>query len=676
LARFLAAVCQLTAGSDPREAVLRAAKPGARLVVLPAFALGAWGDWTPGPGPGRAELLTRAIAIAREAGCYLIPGTVLVTEDEVGSGNGQPVVRQVAWLLGPDGELLGEQWQTHTSQAEEDAGWGVGSEVKVIQAPGLGCSVGLLVGSDAWVPEVSRILALGGADLLVAPLAMPRPYSEACQLAALWREVQQNQTIGIEACLVGERGGRSWAGRSAILAPCEMTPDESGFIARGATAARGLILFGPVDLDQRRAVVEAYDILAEMNTDIYRQAFPGVYFGGGHPAVIGADPAPVQTPPPPRLALRERAFRRYLTLASRPGAIRAAVRSLGIQPRTAAGGSRGLVRAAALQLESFYARSPAEYALRLGERFAEAVNQGAELVAFPEFTTLPLIGLLPGVAEMARGKAAATASPVSTGPATASPASTRPAAGPGAPSLPRLADIVSFMEPVLRRVYFTLFSALAAAARVWIMAGSTPLPGPDGKVYNVAALFDPDGNLVGTQSKLHLFPRERAEGLVPGTRFEVFDTSVGRLALPICMDATYFETYRLAALLGAQIVAAPVSNVEPYHYWKLLRGAWPRVQETPVYAIQSTIVGDFLGDPMTGKASIYAPAELTPAGDGILAQCPAPVGPGMAVADLDLKALAAFRAEGSLLSRLNPEIVRRYLPAIYEGRGSTREVRP
>ncbi len=664
MARFLAAVCQLTAGSDPREAVLRAAKPGARLVVLPAFALGARGDWTPGPGPSRDELLTRAIAIAREAGCYLIPGTVLVTEGEVGSGSGRPAVRQVAWLLGPDGELLGEQWQTHTSQAEEDAGWRAGSEVKVIQAPGLGCSVGLLVGTDAWVPEVSRILALGGADLLVAPLAMPRPYSEACQLAALWREVQQNQTIGIEACLVGERGGRSWAGRSAILAPCEMVPDESGFIARGGTATRGLTLFGPVDLDRRRAVVEAYDILAEMNTDIYRQAFPGVYLGGAprYPAVIGADPAPVQAPPP-RLALRERAFQRYLTLASRPGAIRAAVGSLGIQPRTAAGdGSRGLVRAAALQLESFYARSPAEYALRLGERFAEAVNQGAELVAFPEFTTLPLIGLLPGVAEMARGKAGATASSTST--------------GPGAPPLPRLADIVSFMGPVLRRVYFTLFSALAAAARVWIMAGSTPLPGPDGKVYNVAALFDPDGNLVGTQSKLHLFPRERAEGLVPGTRFEVFDTSVGRLALPICMDATYFETYRLAALLGAQVVAAPVSNVEPYHYWKLLRGAWPRVQETPVYAVQSTIVGDFLGDPMTGKASIFAPAELTPARDGILAQCPEPVGPGMAVADLDLKALAAFRAEGSLLSRLNPEIVRRYLPAIYEGRGSTREARP
>jgi len=222
------------------------------------------------------------------------------------------------------------------------------------------------------------------------------------------------------------------------------------------------------------------------------------------------------------------------------------------------------------------------------------------------------------------------------------------------------------MEPVLRNVYFTLFSALAAAARVWIMAGSTPLPGPDGKVYNVAALFGPDGSLVGTQSKLHLFPRERTEGLSPGSRLTVFDTDVGRLALPICMDATYFETYRLAALLGAEIVAAPVSNVEPYDYWKLLRGAWPRVQETPVYAVQSTIVGDFLGDPMTGKASVFAPLELTPDGSGVLAQCPEPVGPGLAVADLDLDALTAFRAERSLFARLNPEVIRRYLPAVYE----------
>jgi predicted amidohydrolase len=180
---------------------------------------------------------------------------------------------------------------------------------------------------------------------------------------------------------------------------------------------------------------------------------------------------------------------------------------------------------------------------------------------------------------------------------------------------------------------------------------------------------------VGSQRKLNLFPRERDEGLSPGSRFEVFETPVGHLALPICMDATYFETYRLAALMGAEIVAAPVSNVEPYHFWKLRRGAWPRVQETPVYAVQSVIVGDFLGDPMTGKASIFAPAELTPGGDGVLAQCEASTGRGLAVADLDLDALAVFRAERSALSRLNLELIRRHLPRVYADYARRKEPR-
>ncbi len=701
----MVAVCQLAARSDPRPAAVNAARAGAKLVVLPAFALQAWSGSKLSAG-GRDELFALAASIAREAGCYLVAGTVLASipgrrapGDPGRNGVGSRAAQQVAWLVSPDGSLVGEQAQTHTSQEEEAAGWSAASELRVFPVESLGVRVGLLVGQDPWVPEVSRVLALQGAEILVAPLAMPAPYSEPWQVAGLWQEVQQNQTLGIEACLVGRWSGRDYAGRSAITAPCEMTPDGSGFSARADATETGLVLFGAVDLDARRQAVAAYDILGELNTELYRAAFPGLYLGGmgtagaagvtgvagaagvtgvagpagvtgvagaagvtgvagvtgaeggegvagpGRRAAVGADPEPGPRPPLP-LPLKERAFRSLLALASRPSVVRGAVASLGLQPvagRAAVQGKRS-VRAAALQLESFYAGTPREYALRLGEHFREAATAGAELVAFPELVTIPLIGLLPGVADIGKKKVAQ--------------------------SPPRLADIVRFMEPVLRNVYFSLFPALAAAARVWVLAGSTPLPGPDGKVYNVAALFGPDGSLVGTQRKLHLFPRERTEGLVPGSRLEVFETPVGRIALPICMDATYFETYRMAAFLGAEIVAAPVSNVEPYDYWKMLRGAWPRVQETPVYAVQSTIVGDFLGDPMTGKASIFAPAELTADGSGVLAQCPEPHGRGLAVADLDLEALAAFRADGSLFARLNPEIARRYLPAVYERRGN------
>lgn len=714
---FVAAVCQFAPGTDPEPAVLEAVRSGASLVVLPGDpGVGPIPGSAPIPGaspipgsgadrPDREEVLAAYSGLARRTRCYLVSGTLTLAGPARGS------LLRVSWLIGPGGELLGEQVQTHTTAREESLGYRRGRSFDVFPLAGDldGVRVGLLVGTDVWVPECSRILTLKGANILVAPLAMPSPYSELRQVAGVWQEVQQNQTFGLEACLAGPWGEDAFEGRSAITAPCEMTADESGFLARAADPGEPSTLLATIDLAARRAVIEAYDILAEMNCPLYLEGFaslypapagdgdpspgtpagpalarPGPAFAQPRPALaqpgsaecapakcapdksapavgIGSDPPPGPRPGLP-LAIKERAFRAYLTLAARPSGVRRAVRALGIKPglavglrpgRAATGEPSRVVRVAALQLESIYARSVRDYVAWAGEPFREAVGRGAALVAFPELVTIPLIGLLPGV-----------------GPPSA--AEGRPAGGEAAPApsgtsapRPRMADVIRFLEPVVRAVYFTLFSGLAAAGRVYVMAGSTPLPGPDGAVYNVQGLFAPDGRLLGLQRKLHLFPREKTEGLSPGSRLRVFETGVGRIALPICMDATYFETYRLAALLGAEIVSAPVSNLEPYDYWKLMRGALPRTQETPVYAIQSTIVGEFLGDPMTGKASIFAPAELTPAGDGLLDQCPSPTGPGLALADLDLEALAAFRERGSLLARLNPEALRPYLPGLY-----------
>ncbi len=720
---FIAAACQTAATAEPAEAVLKAAAAGARLVVLPARVLErSWsprsgsrpaGPSRPGPGrrseprplPGREELLSRAADLARRAGCYLAPGTVVVPPS--GGGPASPV----AWLFSPTGELLGEQVATHLTREEEAAGAVPADELRVFDVDGVG--VGLLVGLDVWVPEVSRILALEGAVVLLAHLALPAPYSEARQLAGVWQEVQQNQVFGVEACLVGSRDGTTYAGRSAVTAPCEMTPGESGFVVRAPSPETAVTLLGAIDLAARRRVIESYDIFAELNVGLYRRVFPQVYLAAreagaaGPPTELAAGPPtePTAGPPtepagrdrgaagqppgdrrprrrpgkgPENLGFKERLFRRYLTFVSRPRVVRRAVAALRLTPHpkrrkkgrwwtepglgrpraTSRGGAAAgeprpprTVRVAAIQLESFYARNVTDYVLRLGERFREAVAEGADLVAFPEYVTQPLIGLIPGVAPLEGAEKGRDRSQANPGPDKAAVA---------------LADVTRFMEPILRNVYFTLFAALAAAARVYVLAGATPMPGAGGKVYNVSHLFGPDGRLIGAQPKVHLFPRERTEGLSPGEDLTVFETAVGRLSLPVCMDATYFETYRLAALLGAEMLGAPVANAEPYNCWKLLRGAWPRVQETPVYAVQSTLVGEFLGQELSGRAAVFAPHELTPAGDGVLASSAQPTGPGLAVADLDLDALARFREEHPVFPRLNLALIRRYLPRIYE----------
>lgn len=345
-----------------------------------------------------------------------------------------------------------------------------------------------------------------------------------------------------------------------------------------------------------------------------------------------------------RLSLKEKLFRRYLTHISRPAVVKGAARSLGLRPapRSTAPGTGASVRVAALQIDSTPVKTVADYARKMGEPLARAVAEGAEIVAYPEYVTYPLLGMVPGFAER---------SP---------PDDDAPATGP------LLADVVRFIEPLLRSVYFTLFSSLAQASRVYVMAGATPLPTEDGEARFLAALFGPDGNLIGTQHKLHLVPAEAEQGFRPGDSLEVFPAGAARVAFPVCMDATFFETYRLAALLGADIVFNPTADNEEWFYWKKLRGGWPRAQENPVYVVQSALVGTFLGRPLTGKASVFAPLELTPAGDGILAQWPDHLGDGMVLADLDLAALAAFREQHPVFGRLNHELIRKYIPQVYE----------
>ena len=149
----------------------------------------------------------------------------------------------------------------------------------------------------------------------------------------------------------------------------------------------------------------------------------------------------------------------------------------------------------------------------------------------------------------------------------------------------------------------TLYSTLAAAYGLYLMAGSFVLPHGD-KVVNRSFLYGPDGRLIGVQDKIHLMPIEAEWGISPGTEFKLFETAAGKIAAPVCMDASYFETFRILELQDAEIVIIPIANPEPYNYWLALRGIWPRVQECPVYGIKSALVEMCIRD--SGGYYLYA----------------------------------------------------------------------
>ena len=305
------------------------------------------------------------------------------------------------------------------------------------------------------------------------------------------------------------------------------------------------------------------------------------------------------------------------------------------------------VRLGAVQMRFEPAPSPEDYAARVLDLARRAVEDGAQLVAFPEDAALPLVGLLPGGVDLLAAPDVDTA---------------LASVGGGATVL----DVLLFAGPAVERAYRAVFSAVARSLRVYVHAGSAMLPGRDDQVYNVAHLFGPDGRLLARSRKAHLLPLEAAWGLVPGEDLAVVDTLVGRVGLPVCMDATYWESFRILYLRGAEIAVLPVANPEPYDEWLALRGLWPRVQESPMYGLQSCLVGRVLGMTLTGKSGIYGPLELSPAGDGIWARMDDPEAEGVVVAAVDLRALAEHRRRLGLDRSFNLELYRRYLPGVYQ----------
>ncbi len=333
-----------------------------------------------------------------------------------------------------------------------------------------------------------------------------------------------------------------------------------------------------------------------------------------------------------------------LWLASRPGK---AHRALGRPKRGAVATPRvGVVRVAAVQMRFRFLTSAGAFARTVSQLVNQAAAGGAELVVFPEDVGMMLFGILPRFERIT---------------ATGSMEEALARIGPDL----SVSSIVELVGKSAERIYLSVFSRLARDYGMMIQAGSMPVMSRDGRVYNIAYLFGPRGQLMGTQLKCHLLPLEAEWGFAAGDELVVLDTPIGRVAQPICMDATYFETFRILSAEGAEVVCLPVADPDPSgNPFKSLRGLWPRVQESGVYGIQSCMVGSALDLTFTGRSGIYAPLDLTPTGDGVLAQALSD-DEEIVLADLDMDALRAFRKEEPI--RANAAFIRAYFPAIYRG---------
>lgn len=197
-------------------------------------------------------------------------------------------IRHCAWLVDRGGRVLLQQAQTHVTPEEAEMGVAPGGELEVVA---LGpARVGIALGTDAFYPEVGRILALQGATLVLSPLALPGPWDPWRQRAGAWSQVQGNQVFAVEACLTGDLFGTALEGVSSCLAPVEISPEGDGTLAAAPHPRGESVVVADLDFDRLHGIRRRYPIARHLNPDLYARHLPGDYARLRQPAA-GGEPA-------------------------------------------------------------------------------------------------------------------------------------------------------------------------------------------------------------------------------------------------------------------------------------------------------------------------------------------------------------------------------------------------
>jgi predicted amidohydrolase len=180
------------------------------------------------------------------------------------------------------------------------------------------------------------------------------------------------------------------------------------------------------------------------------------------------------------------------------------------------------------------------------------------------------------------------------------------------------------------QVYYDTFSRAAKDHHVTLVAGSAPLPGPDGAVYATSFVFGPNGKLIGSQRKVHLIDLEGPYGLdltpAPLDGIHPLDTPVGRVGVAICYDMFFPDVVEKLVAEGSQILVQPTFNPQPWDAWQQgdwLRGIWTAVGTHPtvVAGVNPMAVGGLWDIAVEGCSSITG-GSFDPPADGFLAEAP------------------------------------------------------
>ncbi len=137
--------------------------------------------------------------------------------------------------------------------------------------------------------------------------------------------------------------------------------------------------------------------------------------------------------------------------------------------------------------------------------------------------------------------------------------------------------------PEGRRPDLQAFTDLARDKRLWLLLGFLGVIAQDGRKFNRAYVFSPDGAIAARYDKLHLFDvdldsvtsvRESAT-IAPGKSAVVARTLLISIGLSICYDPRFAGLYRAPAQGWAELLAVPCAFTRPtgVAHWHVLNRA-------------------------------------------------------------------------------------------------------
>jgi deaminated glutathione amidase len=267
-----AAAVQLTATEDTARnlaaadrLVREAAGRGARLVVLPEkwtvlgsdAAMEAAAERLDGPA------LTWARDVARELEIDLVAGSIVERRP------GHQRHGNTSVHVGPDGEVRAVYRKIHLFDVEvggrvyRESDTDEPGEEIVLSELADGVGLGMTICYDVRFPELSRILAVRGARVLVVPAAFTLPTTRAHWEPLVRARAIENQCFAVAANQVGKHPGNyESGGRSLIVDPWGDVLAQAGEEGEGAIVA-------DLDFTRQDEVRATLPALANRRPDVY-----------------------------------------------------------------------------------------------------------------------------------------------------------------------------------------------------------------------------------------------------------------------------------------------------------------------------------------------------------------------------------------------------------------------